>query len=382
VSGNEQACPEQCRRDSLSTELCYYQLNIPNVISGERRSSVEEPRHKGIFLLMSRSQLPGSAHRFIESVQEQAERACAASNYWSSTTNANNTNNAWNVNFNELDHLIKREIRCKYYLRYVDDMILLAEERELLAQWKKCIESFLREKLKLEIRSEMSTPFSAGNGIDFVGWKTWWNRRLPRRRTLGNLRTRLDAFERSVVEPAWHGKAKCIDLNRHEKNDNISRLHSLLASYAGHLQHGLALRQWEGMWNLHPWLSALFERCGWACEKRWHDRRILRARTFNSQYWQLIHNANSAFLVFCQVGAFIEFYGPQRFLAIKSVGVRSAPLPRGGYAFRAGFPVYLSQFYKARALRQGLTVVDVRQVASALNHCPTRRLPYFLTIPA
>ena len=32
--------------------------------------------------------------------REQAERATVASNYWSSTTNANNPNNAWNVNFN------------------------------------------------------------------------------------------------------------------------------------------------------------------------------------------------------------------------------------------------------------------------------------------
>jgi hypothetical protein len=31
---------------------------------------------------------------------EQAKRASAASNYWSATTNANNSDNAWNVNFN------------------------------------------------------------------------------------------------------------------------------------------------------------------------------------------------------------------------------------------------------------------------------------------
>ena len=32
--------------------------------------------------------------------REQVERETAANNYWSSTTNANNPNNAWNVNFN------------------------------------------------------------------------------------------------------------------------------------------------------------------------------------------------------------------------------------------------------------------------------------------
>ena len=31
--------------------------------------------------------------------REQAERATAASNYWSSSTNANNPSHAWNVNF-------------------------------------------------------------------------------------------------------------------------------------------------------------------------------------------------------------------------------------------------------------------------------------------
>lgn len=32
--------------------------------------------------------------------REKAGRASVSSNYWSSTTNANNSNNAWNVNFN------------------------------------------------------------------------------------------------------------------------------------------------------------------------------------------------------------------------------------------------------------------------------------------
>jgi hypothetical protein len=31
--------------------------------------------------------------------REQAERATAADNYWSSTSNAANSTNAWNVNF-------------------------------------------------------------------------------------------------------------------------------------------------------------------------------------------------------------------------------------------------------------------------------------------
>ena len=65
-------------------------------------------------------------------------------------------------------HFIKRTLKCRYYLRYVDDMVLLAQDRELLAVWAKSIANFLNERLKLEVRSEMSKPFSVGNGINFV----------------------------------------------------------------------------------------------------------------------------------------------------------------------------------------------------------------------
>jgi len=91
VDGNEQ--------DWLPTQLCYYLLNKSKVISGERQSFVMGPRYKGIFLRMKRSRVPGSVHRFTESAQEQEERVCAASNYWSSTTFAGNTSFAWFVGF-------------------------------------------------------------------------------------------------------------------------------------------------------------------------------------------------------------------------------------------------------------------------------------------
>ena len=40
----------------------------------------------------------------------------------------NLTSQFWgNVYLNELDHFIKRELKCRHYLRYVDDVVLLAE---------------------------------------------------------------------------------------------------------------------------------------------------------------------------------------------------------------------------------------------------------------
>src|SRR5262245_66197908 len=124
----------------------------------------------------------------------------------------------------------------------------------------------------------MTVPFPVGKGVDFVGWKTWWNRRLPRRRTLGNVRAQLDTFERAAVRLMRGGRARRIDLRRQDPAGSVERLRSMLASYAGHLRHGAAWRTWEELWKQYPWLRALFERRGWALDERWPTRRISRSR--------------------------------------------------------------------------------------------------------
>jgi Protein of unknown function (DUF1566) len=56
------------------------------------------PRHKGVFPRCGGARPPGPCAG-ATGPREQAERATVASNYRSSTTNANNPSNAWNVNF-------------------------------------------------------------------------------------------------------------------------------------------------------------------------------------------------------------------------------------------------------------------------------------------
>ncbi len=203
-----------------------------------------------------------------------------------------------------------------------------------------------------------------------------------RRRTLGNLRTRLNSFERLAVRPACKGTARRIDLERNKaKGAGVEWLHSVLASYGGHLRHGLSLRAWEKMWSRYPWLMGLFERRGWTLDERWSRHRIARARRFQWQYWSLVHHASHDCLIFFQMGRFIEFYGPQRVVATRALGLHTVRLSRAGYAFTAGFPKRLCRIYMSRAIKQGLTVVDVRQVSSTLNGKPRLRLPFALLMP-
>ncbi len=61
-----------------------------------------------------------------------------------------------NIYLNDLDYFVKHSMRAKYYIRYVDDFVILHNSKEKLEIWKEQIDSFLKEKLKLELHKEKS----------------------------------------------------------------------------------------------------------------------------------------------------------------------------------------------------------------------------------
>jgi RNA-directed DNA polymerase len=69
-----------------------------------------------------------------------------------------------NVYLNGLDLFIKKQLKCRYYVRYVDDFVLLSGKREELEQWVMRISSFLKESFAL---SDHKSVFS---GQDSREW--------------------------------------------------------------------------------------------------------------------------------------------------------------------------------------------------------------------
>lgn len=87
-----------------------------------------------------------------------------------------------NIYLNELDYFVKHELHAKFYIRYVDDFVILHSSLEQLIKWKIKIDKFLQEKLKLELHPEKSGIISLSDGIDFVGFRNFYfNRRLRKR---------------------------------------------------------------------------------------------------------------------------------------------------------------------------------------------------------
>ena len=59
-----------------------------------------------------------------------------------------------NVYLSELDYFVKHTLRTKYYLRYVDDFVILERNRALLENYKARISEFLSTNLKIGLHPQ------------------------------------------------------------------------------------------------------------------------------------------------------------------------------------------------------------------------------------
>ena len=71
---------------------------------------------------------------------------------------------------NIVDRLIKEKLRIKYYVRYMDDMILIHNDKEYLKYCKQEIEKCVNEKLNLQLNSKTQIG-QLKSGIDFLGFR-------------------------------------------------------------------------------------------------------------------------------------------------------------------------------------------------------------------
>jgi hypothetical protein len=109
------------------------------------------------------------------------------------------------IYLNPVDHFIKRELKVKWYGRYVDDLMLFGLTRERAAECKEQIETFLRTRLHLEYSKWTIAPLA--RGVNFVGYRTWAGKRFVRRRSLYNFRRAVRAGRlESVTSILGHAK--------------------------------------------------------------------------------------------------------------------------------------------------------------------------------
>ncbi|MEK6968866.1 MAG: reverse transcriptase domain-containing protein [Nanoarchaeota archaeon] len=87
-----------------------------------------------------------------------------------------------NVYLNELDYFVKHKLKAKYYIRYVDDFVIIRDSFKIINEWKERIDRFLNENLMLELHPDKSKIIPLNRGIDFLGFKIFLHYRLLKRR--------------------------------------------------------------------------------------------------------------------------------------------------------------------------------------------------------
>lgn len=128
-----------------------------------------------------------------------------------------------NLYLNELDQFIKRKIKCGYYIRYVDDLVLLDKNREKLKFLKNNINLFLKENLDLELNLNKIKLQSIGKGIDFLGYFAKLNYVLVRQKVVKRL------------------KNKLYELNENgEGAKDSKKILAIINSYYGHFSHAFS----------------------------------------------------------------------------------------------------------------------------------------------
>ncbi len=80
-----------------------------------------------------------------------------------------------------LDHWAKEQKRVKYYLRYMDDIVILSGDKEYLHRLRDEIAEYLASNLKLTIKENWQVFPSAVRGIDFVGYRYFGEFRIKPR---------------------------------------------------------------------------------------------------------------------------------------------------------------------------------------------------------
>lgn len=125
-----------------------------------------------------------------------------------------------NIYLNQLDQYAKQKLRLHYYIRYIDDIIILHHDKRRLHEIKDEIEAFLWDELRLNLNKKTAIR-PINHGIEFVGFRIFATHRKLKKASAKRMKKRL----KYLREEYARGKVSTETLRASE------------ASYAGMLKH-------------------------------------------------------------------------------------------------------------------------------------------------
>ena len=103
-----------------------------------------------------------------------------------------------NIYLNELDYYAKFDLKLEFYVRYMDDFIVLVRDKEEAKRVFDLIESFVNNKLNLRLNRK-SRYYPSRLGCDFCGYILYNDYRLIRKRSVKGMRDKIYDYQKGKM---------------------------------------------------------------------------------------------------------------------------------------------------------------------------------------
>lgn len=124
-----------------------------------------------------------------------------------------------NVFLNKLDYFVKQTLRAKYYLRYVDDFVILNEDKEKLERYKIFIDDFLHS-MGLRLHPDKSKVLPLHNGVSLLGFRNFYHCRLLKKSCIRQIERNIKIWKEKYAE------------------EDYEKICSRLQGWLAHAEHG------------------------------------------------------------------------------------------------------------------------------------------------
>jgi RNA-directed DNA polymerase len=231
-----------------------------------------------------------------------------------------------NVYLNKLDQFIKHQLKAPYYIRFVDDFVLVHQNRTMLEQWKEQIESLLNHHLALELNPNRQIIRPVSNGVNFLGYVVKPKYILVRRKIAENCKHMVQKCTNPMIK--YHSNVIVLDFPYDAYFDLYRRLNSYLGIFSHASCHRFVHRLFSQFWVL----GVLFTYCANQAKMNW----ILDFKPANlyTQY-RFFKNRFPGLVVF-QVGCYCEFFDKDAKMVLNKFNLHEVK-PYKGFYCRCGF---------------------------------------------
>lgn len=280
-----------------------------------------------------------------------------------------------NVYLNELDQFIKHELKCRYYVRYCDDFILLDTDEDKLNQWKEQIREFLANQLVLQLNDNYGEIKLVSSGVDYLGYISRYSHKLVRKRVVINFRHKLKELKHQLLSEISNPRHIIYSYDK----AILDKLRAVISSYLVHLAKADSYSLQKKIFAENPWLNEYFTISDLTVLKKpggnntqYNKKRLFELkpkyqppktwRSIIDQYGYYRHYFPKSVVLF-QVGSYYEFYHQLEIKVLQLL--RLTGLTENKRKAFYGFPIRKEAYYRQLLLKNGYSVLIVRETGNS-----------------